>query len=451
MLKKNKRLLLVAISGVRIKNKELLDLGVTLPGFVERSEVVASLPSLSLLTIASHTPENWEVIYKEVDEIGEDIYNIADSFDLVGLSSFTARIFDAYKIADLIRQQGVPVVIGGLHVSMCPEEAIGHADAIVVGEGELVWPNLIKDFEDGNLRKIYRSNLSFCFKDAKIPRYDLLEIDKYNRLTLQTTRGCPLDCEFCAASRLISSYKQKPIEQIRLEIEEILSIWNKPFIELADDNTFRSKKWSRQLVALFKEYPIKWFTETDISVADDEELLESLAFSGCAQLLIGLEATSSQSLKGIDSRNWKQKQFESYLTKIDKIQSYGISVNGCFILGLDSDDETCFKRTKDFVESSNLSEVQITLLTPFPGTALYRRLSKESRLLKKIFWDECTLYDVTYKPRHMSVDALASGFKNLMQEIYSDKMVSKRKKHFRVCVKRKKNVLSESREKMKVL
>ena len=279
------------MSGVRVKDKELLELGMTLPGFVERSEVVASLPSLSLLTLAAFTPEHWEIVYKECDDIEnyDSTWILDESFDLIAISSFSARILDGYKLADSLRQAGLKVVLGGLHVTALPEEASLHADAIVIGEGEPVWQTLLSDFENGSLKTVYDSKTlrkSFSLSDTLVPRYDLLDISQYNRLTLQTTRGCPLDCSFCAASRLLSNYKIKPLAQVEKELEAIFSLWPKPFIELADDNSFINKKWAKKLAKLFSAYPLRWFTETDISIAEDEELLELLALSRCTQVLI---------------------------------------------------------------------------------------------------------------------------------------------------------------------
>ena len=299
---KSRRGLLLAMSGVRVKSDELRQLGMTLPGFIERGQVIASLPSLSLLTLAAHTPENWEPEYREIDELtdGAAARIAGAGYDIVAISALSARILEAYEIADQLREAGVTVVLGGLHVSALPDEALTHADAIVVGEAELLWPELLADFEGGVLRPRYSSMDSprrYDFAHAQVPRYDMLDIGRYNRLTLQTSRGCPLDCEFCGASRLISPYKIKPLAQVRRELEAILDIWPKPFVELADDNTFVSKKWARELARLFAQYRIRWFTETDLSVADDDELLELLALSGCAQVLIGLESVDPDALR----------------------------------------------------------------------------------------------------------------------------------------------------------
>ena len=384
---KEYKAILIAMSGVRVYNSKLMELGLTLPGFVERRKVIASLPSLGLISIAAYTPPNWDIEYREIDEIDEDaIQKLIDAApDVVAFSSLTARILDTYRIADRLRLHGITVVIGGLHATALPNEAHQHADAVIQGEGELIWTELLRDHERGELRPFYSSlteNKFKCdFESYKTPRFDLLDIRKYNRLTLQTTRGCPLHCSFCAASRMISSYKKKPIHLIEQEINAILELWDKPFIELADDNTFVDKKWTKDLLRLLNRYNIRWFTETDVSVGYDEEVLDLLADSSCAQLLIGFEATNRNSLDHIDAINWKYKQFDQYHRVIESVQSRGVSVNGCFIFGFDSDTVDTFEVANQFISNSNLSEVQITLLTPFPGTTLYDQLKRENRLL----------------------------------------------------------------------
>jgi len=442
---KTYQVVLISMSGVRVYNQKLLELGLTLPGFVDRSKVIASLPSLALLTLAAHTSEHWEVVYRELDQYtSTDIDNIISlSPDLVAFSSLTARINETYKLCGQFKSAGIKTVIGGLHVSALPEEGMQYADSIIQGEGEKTWERLLKDFENNQLKPIYSSFTNkqdvFQLSESKIPRYELLDISKYNRLTIQTTRGCPLHCSFCAASRTISSYKKKPIERIEQELNRIFEVWNRPFIELADDNTFVDKAWSKDLLTMFAKYNMKWFTETDISLAYDDELLESLARSNCAQVLIGFEASSSKALNGIDNRNWKYKQFEHYLEAIDKIQSYGISVNGCFILGFDNDTTETFNETAAFIKESNLSEVQITLLTPFPKTSLYDQLKKENRLLTDQFWDKCTLFDVNYIPKNFTVEELEKNFQYLMKEVYASANVKERKNKFKETLKNKIN------------
>ena len=397
------------------------------------------------MTLAAHTPEHWEIIYKEIDSYNDtDIDEIVNlKPDVIAFSSLTARINETYSLSGIFRRSGIVVVIGGLHVSALPEEAMKYADVVIQGEGEVIWETLLKDFENKKLRNFYSSisqrEFTFHFNSSKIPKYELLDISKYNRLTIQTTRGCPLHCSFCAASRTISSYKKKPIRNIENELNKISEVWKYPFIELADDNTFVDKNWSKELLRLFSTYKMKWFTETDISIAYDNELLELLAKSNCIQVLIGFEAANAGSLNGLDQANWKFRQFENYLKAIEKIQSYGISVNGCFILGFDTDTNETFKITEQFIMESGLSEVQITLLTPFPGTVLYNQLRMENRLLSENYWDRCTLFDVNFKPKYFTVEGLEDKFQDLMTNVYSETNVRERKGKFRDILKNKMN------------
>jgi len=411
---------LIAVSGVRIYNDRLTRVGLTLPGFFERARTIASMPSLGLLTLAAVTPERFQVEYvefPEFDAAGLD----ALSFDIVGISSFTAKSDVMYRIADHLRARGVTVILGGLHVTLCPEEAARHADAVVAGEGEKIWPRLLADWEQGKLKKVYRNA---GFRDVDLaetpaPRYDLLDVSRYNRLPVQTARGCHLDCEFCAASKIFGGYKTKPVDRVIRDIRAAKGRWRHPFIELADDNTFVNKRWSKDLVSAIADEEIHWFTETDVSVADDPELLDLLARSGCRQLLIGFESPRAASLEGIEAHNWKSRRHDRYRRAIDAIQGRGISVNGCFIVGLDEDTPDIFEEVESFVKSTSLVEVQVTVLTPFPGTALYRRLQAEGRLLTEKFWERCTLFDVTFQPRRMSVEDLEQGLEHLMESLYS--------------------------------
>ena len=430
------RIGLIAMSGVRVRNAELARLGVTLPQFVSRGQVVASLPSLGLLTIAALTPSDCDVQYREIAEVTAD--TALEPFDLVGISSFTAQIDEAYALADRYRAAGIPVVLGGLHVSLMPDEASRHADSIVLNGAEGAWPQLIADVRAGALRPRYEGMRSGVFEAPHyaVPRFDLLGDRPYNRLTVQTSRGCPLDCEFCAASlRITASYQQKAVDQVISEIHRARAVRPDAFFELADDNTFVNKKWGKTFLRAIQPLGIRWFTETDISIADDEELLDLLADSGCRQVLIGLESPAAEGLVGVDPRNWKQARSGRYLEAIDRIQSRGITVNGCFILGLDGHAPAIFEAVRDFVNQSGLLEVQVTVQTPFPGTPLYRRLHRERRLLAERFWDRCTLFDVTYQPKHMRVDELEGGLRWLFGEIYNEREFIRRKRRYMEIVK----------------
>ena len=424
---------LIAMSGVRAENSELTRLGLTLPGFVERNRVVASLPSLALLTLAGMTPPEIELSYLEVDNLdAQDV--LPSDLDAVAISSYTAQIKQAYRLADRYWRAGTKVILGGLHVSAMPEEAARHGDAIVLGEAEPVWPQIVSDLQSNRLAPIYDARpKQFDLGEAPIPRFDLLDPERYNRITVQTQRGCPLSCEFCASSiRISPKFKIKPVDKVISEIRAIKAIWPSPFIELADDNTFANKAHAKRLVRALAGENIRWFTETDISVADDDDLLAMLADAGCAQLLIGLEAPGRAGLDGLETKtNWKAKRADDYLAAIEKIQGHGITVNGCFILGLDSQGPDSFDAVSAFVRQSALYEVQVTLQTPFPGTPLYDRLHRDGRLLADDAWEKCTLFDVTFEPDRMSVDELESGFHGLVAELYSRDFTRWRKGAFR--------------------
>ncbi len=214
------------------------------------------------------------------------------------------------------------------------------------------------------------------------------------------------------------------------EIRSAKKHFNQPFLELADDNTFLNHDWSREFLKQLTREDIHWFTETDISIADDPELCDLVAESGCRQLLIGLESPSQSDLNNIDPSNWKQRQSDHYLRAIDTLQSRGISVNGCFILGLDHHTPAIFEEVHKFVEQSGLAEVQFTVMTPFPSSPLHQRLKDEGRLLRERYWDRCTLFDVNYQPANMTVEELEEGLKWIFTNTYNETSTRTRQRSF---------------------
>lgn len=422
---------LIAMSGVRVRTRELAELGVTLPGFVRRGKTIASLPSLGLLTVAGLTPPEHEIDYVELD--GVPALSSLSNYDLVGISALTASIEDAYRVADEYRRRGVKVVMGGLHVSSLPDEALEHCDAVVIGGAEGAWPRVLSDAVAGTLRGRYMGAREDVFKAPLYarPRFDLLRQRPYNRVTVQTSRGCPRRCEFCAASLLITQgFNQKPVELVIEEIRAARSHFAQPFFELADDNTFLNQRWGREFLRALIPEQLNWFTETDASVAEDPELCDLLAEAGCRQLLIGFESPRAGDLGKIDPAEWKRRVAPEATRVVDALQSRGISVNGCFILGLDTHTPDVFPVIRDFVRTSGLAEVQVTVMTPFPGTPLYSRLRQEGRLWQDRFWDRCTLFDVNYRPARMTVAELEQGMRWLYAELYSKEESSNRIRSF---------------------
>jgi radical SAM superfamily enzyme YgiQ (UPF0313 family) len=298
-----KRIGFIAMSGVRAHNPELTALGLTLPGFVDRNKIIASLPSLGLLTLAGLTPEDFDVEYHEIADL-KKLPELPADFDLVAISTFTAQFYEACEVADYFRGKNIPVVMGGITVSSLREQAKEHCTSVVIGEGELLWPELLADFERGELKPFYATNREFDFADAPMPRFDLLDPAKYNRLTVQTSRGCPHKCEFCASSILLTPrYKLKPVEKVIAEIHEIKKIWPRPFIEFADDNSFVHREHYKRLLPELAKENVRWFTEADVRVAEGDELLARIRDAGCQQILIGLESPRRTSLYGVELNN----------------------------------------------------------------------------------------------------------------------------------------------------
>jgi len=421
----------IAMSGLRLCNSDVLELGLSFPGVARRAQAIEALPSLGLLTLAGMTPGNVEVEYLEVRDVNRDALPL--DFDAVAISSLTATAKEAYALAARFRAIGTQVILGGLHVTLVPDESAAHADAIVIGEGESVWPNIVADLTRNRLQPIYDARRRpFALADAPMPRFDLLEPNRYPRFTVQTQRGCPWRCEFCAASiRISPTFKVKPVEKVIAEIRRLKELWRDPFIEFADDNTFVNRPHGKQLMRALARERVRWFTESDLSIADDDELLSLMRDAGCAQVLIGFESPSPQGLEGIEKKtNWKAKQFANYCRAVEAIQRHGITVNGCFVMGLDGTGPECFDNVHQFVRESGLFDVQITFMTPFPGTPLYERLLGQGRILEPGAWERCTLFDINFQPQQMSRSELEEGFKALGRKLYADEFVRERGKRF---------------------
>lgn len=424
---------LIAMSGIRVCDEELLRLGLTLPGFVERSRTIASLPSLGLLTLAALTPDGHEVVYREIDRAPPTADKL-EPFDLVAISTFSAQAREAYDLARRYREAGVPVVMGGLHVTACPEEAGRFCDAVVLGEGEVFWRDVVRDAARGSLKPLYTArDVEFDMAESPLPAFELLEIDTYNRLTVQTSRGCPHRCSFCASSVLLTPrYKQKPVGKVLGEIDRIVDLWPKPFLEFADDNGIVDRRYWKELLPELARRNLRWFTETDLSVGEDDALLDLMREAGCVEVLIGLESPVAAGLAGIELKtDWKRRVHPGIRDAVHRIQSHGIRVNGCFIIGLDGHDASIFDAVYRAVQEMKLYDVQITIQTPFPGTPLYDRLEREGRLIEREAWEKCTLFDLVYEPTPMTASQLVDGFHDLAVRLYEEEFTRWRRETFR--------------------
>ena len=375
---------------------------------------------LALPTIAALTPEDIEVSI--TDENIEQI-DFDKPVDLVGVTCSTWLAPRAYEIADEFRQRGVTVVLGGIHPSMLPYEAIEHADAVVIGEAENVWRNLIEDFRKNKLQPFYKSYELPELRNLPVPRWGLLKNRKYFYHTIQTTRGCPYDCEFCTVKAMSGGkYRYKPVEDTIKEIQRLLDIENKLFF-FVDDNFIGNRKHTKELLRELIPLKIVYFVQVSINLAKDEELLSLLAESGCRKVIIGFESLISDNLKQMGKD--KSYKVEQYAEDIMKIQSFGIEIQGFFIFGYDFDDESVFEKTVNFINSTDLVIPILSILTPLPGTRLFRRFDREDRVL----YNDWKKYDgrhVCFKPKLMSPEALQNGYNWAMQQVNSYESIFKR-------------------------
>ena len=405
----------VPMTGFRVREPQMLELGMSLPGLQQRASAIAELPALGVLTLAGMTPDPWTCSYRGTSEVSEASIEkiLADRPDLVAISALTASIEEAYRLAARLRAHQIPTIIGGLHASACPEEAETWCDSVIVGRGESVWPQVLQDVLAGTLQRRYVVPLN-TMPLWPMPRFDLMS-QTPARFTLQTQAGCPLACGFCGASRLLSRFAEKPVERIREELAVIQRLMSRPLIELADDNTFAGSRDVNPLFDALQDARARWFTEADWRIGERPEILQRLASSGCQQVLMGIESLVFR----YPGMGEKQAELNRIMNAVDAIQSAGVAVNGCFIIGADGETAQSLESLTEFLLNCSLAEIQVTLQTPFPGTSLYRQLQSEGRLLVERGWSAYTLFDVTYQPDYMTVEDLEAGFRNVLRRVFS--------------------------------
>lgn len=385
--------------------------------------------SLGLLILASYMKNDFEIEF--IDENKTPI-DFNKKYDLVAISCMTQQSVRAYRIADEFREKGVKVIIGGIHPTIMPDEAKLHADSVFIGEIENTWDVFKTDFFNNRLQPFYKSEDQADLSESPVPSYEILNPEFYKTVWIQTTRGCPHNCEFCASSIVFGNkYRRKKKEQVIEEIKKIKSLWKKPIlINFADDNMFVDRKYSYDLLESIKELNIRWFAQTDISIAEDENLLKLIKESGAYNLFIGFESLTKEGLKFVDRTNWKSKKLASYSKSIKKIQSYGIGIMGAFITGLDTDTKRSFNKISNFIIKNHIYVSQISILTPFPGTRIRERFMNEGRILTSD-WEKYTTWDVVYKPKKMTEGELAEGWLGTFEKIYNEKNQIKTARYFK--------------------
>jgi len=384
---------------------------------------------LGLLTIAALLPKK-NVKAKLIDENFEEI-DFDAGYDMVAITAITQQATRAYEIAEAFKLRGAKVILGGIHPTLMPHEAKKHSDSVVIGEGENSWPRLVKDFLQNNLQPFYENKNIVDITKSPNPRFDLLNPKFYKMGWIQTTRGCPVDCEFCAASKIFGSkFRHKKIRQVVNEIKSLTDLLKGIHVNFSDDNMFVDKIYSVDIVNALIPLNIRWTAQTDISIANHDKLLKNMKKSGCEILFIGFESLSKANLDSVDRYKYKSRNLDRYSWAIRKIQSYGIGVMGAFIVGFDNDKPNIFKQTTDFIIENNLFGAQITVLTPLPGTRLQMRMEKEERITS-YDWSRYTGWDVNFIPKKMSAKTLQNGLLNAYKRIYSPVIRLQKAKHFK--------------------
>lgn len=375
---------------------------------------ISTYPSLALALLAALTPK--DITVRILNEEFEEI-NFDDKVDLVGISFLTPAAPRAYEIADNFRKKGITVVMGGVHVSAIPEDAMPHADALVVGEAEEVWAKLLEDFKNGTLQKVYKA---VNYTDlSKLPYARLDLINRKNYITtnvIQASRGCSLGCEFCSIEALFGKKPRfRPVKEV---IAEIKTMPKQKVLLFTDDNLIMSPSYAEELFTAIKPLKILWMGEASWTIGHRHELLKLMKESGCIGLLIGFESIQEQIYTKKVSKHKDMRIV--YKNAIRNLHKYQIVVLGAFVFGFDNDDASTLNKTLRFCLKNHVDIAEFNAIIPFPGTPLYRRLSQENRILTRD-WSK-----YTYEPpgkvfqlKNMTNDELSTNIKRIYRNFYS--------------------------------
>ncbi len=370
----------------------------------------AYMSQLTLPVLASQVPSGNDV--QILDENVEEI-NFSDKPDIVYITTMTPAATRAYEIADEYRKRGVKVLMGGVHVSSLPEEAAKHADSVVIGESEGLFPLIFEDLKNGGLKPTYRLTEKPDLKDFPFPRHELMNGKMYvNIPKVETSRGCPFTCEFCSTTEFFGNkMRYRPVKDVIQEVKEL----DEDFVFFTDNNIIGRPKYAKELFKELAPLGIRWISQCSINLANDDELLRLAAQSGCGGMLIGFESISEDSIAAIGK---SVNKVEEYKKSIKKIHKAGIGIIGCFVLGFDDDDHEVFRKTLKFIKRTNIEMPQLTVLTPFPGTVLRRKMEDDNRILT----NDWRLYDgtsVLFKPKWMTVKELGERYNWLSRKLYN--------------------------------
>jgi radical SAM superfamily enzyme YgiQ (UPF0313 family) len=378
-------------------------------------------PTLALTSIAAATPSDWTVEYWDENLLqGEPPRKPFPQ--VVGITVHLTFAQRAYELADWYRDRGAIVVLGGLHVMSCPDEARPHADILAVGEGVSAWKQIIADIEQGDFKDRYLGSFRNSFAAEPAPRRQLLARKSFLTTTsLNATRGCHSRCGFCYLSTkgLHMPYQTLPPSQV-------VSQWlddDTPYAVFTDNNLGSKPEYLRQLCRALRPLEKIWSAAVSVDVADDSSVVREMALAGCTGVFVGFESLSNDNIR---DQNKRSPHTSTYAARVKVFHDNGIQVNGSFVLGFDHDDTTIFDRTIEWVEENRLECATFHLLTPYPGTPLFRQLETENRILHRD-WNRYDTAHVVFQPKRMSVEQLQAGYERCYQRLFSSASIFRRR------------------------
>ena len=375
-------------------------------------------PSLALLTIANLTPKEHEVI--TLNENVEKI-DFNEPVDLVAITVTVDGMNRAVEISKEFQNRGVTVIAGGIHITADPEGTVNSFDAISVGMAERVWTKILKDKENNSLKKIYYNMDNISGKEIVSPDYDIIDKSKYLYTNIiSTSRGCPFQCDFCynSCKNVLKTYINRPVDDVIKDINALKT----RHIMFIDDNFIGNPKWTKELLKVIKPRRLKWNAAVTSNIVDMPELLDEMKEAGCQSLFIGFESINSKSLESVHK---VQNSVNRYEKLVDEVHKRGIMINASFVFGLDEDDSSIFKSTLEWIVKNKIETVTSHILTPYPGTKLYKTLLVENRIVDFNLASYNTA-SVVYKPKNMTAEELYNGYIWIYKELYTFKNIMKR-------------------------
>jgi len=378
-------------------------------------------PTLALTSIAASTPPEWTVAYWDENLLqGPPPHEPFPQ--VVGITVHLTFARRAFELARWFRQRGAVVVLGGLHVLSCPDECAPHADALAVGEGVQLWGRILRDVQAGRLQPVYRGGFNKAYRDDPPPRRDLLPRGQFLTSTsLIATRGCHNRCGFCylATDGLRMSYQMRDPEQVAAEF----AADGQPYGVFIDNNLGSRPDYLRALCRALRPLEKIWSAAVTIDVTDDASLVREMALAGCTGVFVGFESLTADNL---DDAKKKTPRPEDYTRRVRILHDHGIQVNGSFVLGFDHDRHDVFARTAEWVEAARLECATFHILTPYPGTPLFKQMRREGRLLHTD-WSRYDTAHVVFQPRHMTPEELAEGYAWCYRRLFSLKSIWRRR------------------------